>query len=39
MPSSVPSTRPPPEAPNRRLHYLGLTILVIALVAGMVLLL
>jgi hypothetical protein len=39
MPSSVPSTPPPPEAPNRRLHYLGLTILVIALVAGMVLLL
>ena len=39
MPSSLPSTPPPPEEPNRRLHYIGLTVLVIALVAGMVVLL
>ncbi len=35
MTSSLPSSPPPPDAPNRRIHYIGLTILVIVLIAGL----
>jgi hypothetical protein len=36
MPSPVPSSPPPPEAPNRRLHYVGLGLLVIAVIVGLI---
>ncbi len=39
MTSSLPSNPPPPDAPNRRIHYVGLTILVIILIAGLVVIL
>ncbi len=29
MPQPVPSSPPPPEAPNRTIHYLGLAVLVV----------
>ena len=39
MPSPVSPSPQPPGRPNRTLHYLGLTALVVALVVGLVVIL
>ncbi len=36
MPQPVPSSPPPPGAPNRRIHYLGLAALVVLVTIGLI---
>ncbi len=36
MPQPVPSSPPPPDAPNRTIHYVGLGALVILLIVGLI---
>jgi len=37
MPEPVPSTPPPPEAPNRRIHYIGLGLVVVVGIVALLL--
>ena len=39
MPEPVPDTPPAPRGPNRTVHYIGLAVLTVAIVAGIVLIL